>query len=451
MTRTVLISGNAPNSLMYAAQQRGLRLVPTVDSREAKFFDARAQRAIELSHFVPTSSRVMGPPSKTSFLEIYEHIASDPSLYHILSRTQGRLRRSSSFSQLDMISRGIGWASSILDDHSPEYFLCGVTPHKPMQYIFSRALELLGVPVFRTTEVGIPGRVGIFKGIDCGRFIPLIDPILDCKEREEVTDWIGRLSSSYAHAVPDYERERAVRHGSSRSTILGDFKTLIRSKSQVELVGRLMAIPEKRRAESLYWSLARRVGDESSRGAPRVVVFLHYQPERTTIPEAGMLADQLALVQSLALCCAQGCDIVVREHPSTFLNHFNSRFRSPHFYRHLSAIEHVSLASLDDNPFALVDSSDIVVTLRGTVASEALVRGKRVLVSRSSVLSLAPNAFPLEDVLAGRISLRDVLDAPLAARSSVCEFLVSLAQQCLRRSELDFGLLLDSIEGHGLA
>lgn len=131
----------------------------------------------------------------------------------------------------------------------------------------------------------------------------------------------------------------------------------------------------QRRALQAYYE-ARTVKEPR---APYFYVPLHYQPERTTLPQGRMYADQELMVRRIAQAVPTGTQVLVREHPSTFLLG-GPMWRSREFYERLSAIPGVALCSAADDPFRLLDGSIGVGTVTGTVGIEAAARGKPTMI-----------------------------------------------------------------------
>lgn len=108
---------------------------------------------------------------------------------------------------------------------------------------------------------------------------------------------------------------------------------------------------------------------------------LHFQPERTTCPEAGVYEDQRLMAAMLSAVLPEGWKLYVREHPSQFSPAlFGEMGRDDHLYFDLSRMGNVQLVPMSTSPFELIDSSLAVATATGTAGWEALVRGRPALV-----------------------------------------------------------------------
>ena len=106
----------------------------------------------------------------------------------------------------------------------------------------------------------------------------------------------------------------------------------------------------------------------------------NYQPERTTLPDAGNYGDLLFLVDTLSHCLPKDWQIIYKEHPTVFykpgVTFFRGHlYRSPEFYERLNSYKNVVLAPTDFDSFKLIDNARAAATATGTVAYEASIRG----------------------------------------------------------------------------
>jgi len=124
----------------------------------------------------------------------------------------------------------------------------------------------------------------------------------------------------------------------------------------------------------------RRLTTKADLSRKYVYVALHYQPEATTSPKAGIYADQLYLLELISHHLPRDWAIYVKENPKQFnpIGEGNTA-RPLRFYRDALKIPRVQLLAVDSNPFDLIDHSLAVFSLAGTVGWEGMVRGKPVV------------------------------------------------------------------------
>jgi hypothetical protein len=108
---------------------------------------------------------------------------------------------------------------------------------------------------------------------------------------------------------------------------------------------------------------------------------LHYQPERTSLPEGLFYEDQLMILNLLEKTLPENYMIYVKEHKTQFYPFMEGhQGRWKYFYETCLKSERVKLIDVDQEPFGLIDSSKAVVTITGTVGLESLIRKKKVIV-----------------------------------------------------------------------
>ena len=113
-------------------------------------------------------------------------------------------------------------------------------------------------------------------------------------------------------------------------------------------------------------------------------LFLHYQPEASSIPLAGEYADQmLALEYILSTINKDEC-IVVKEHPRQFIEYGNierniahikniTNYRSPNFYRECIKINSVYLCPRSYSTKSILKNPKAVIwSPTGTINLEAI-------------------------------------------------------------------------------
>lgn len=110
---------------------------------------------------------------------------------------------------------------------------------------------------------------------------------------------------------------------------------------------------------------------------------LHYQPEASTLPHAGVFSSQLLIIDIIASNLPDDVFLYVKEHPAywTLNNRTDcvSESRSYNYYRYILSKKNVVLIQHDFDSFKLLDYCLCVVTANGTIGWEALFKGKSVL------------------------------------------------------------------------
>ena len=160
------------------------------------------------------------------------------------------------------------------------------------------------------------------------------------------------------------------------------------------------ALIQKRAWLRRYQALTKSFSLASATDAPYVLFALHYQPERTTMPEGGWFADQENAIRMISESLPAGWKILVKEHASQFLWQTEGELgRDPGYFDRLANIPNVSLVPLDVSATALLEHSMGVVTITGTIGWEAILRGVAVITMASAWFEAPQVTLPARDAL----------------------------------------------------
>jgi len=102
---------------------------------------------------------------------------------------------------------------------------------------------------------------------------------------------------------------------------------------------------------------------------------LQFQPELTTSALGGCFSDQLLAIEHLSCILPNDCWIYVKENPKQ-----NGAMRGPQFFDRLRRIPNLTFLPSYANTYELIDKSEFVAAITGTVGWEAICKGKNVLV-----------------------------------------------------------------------
>ena len=128
------------------------------------------------------------------------------------------------------------------------------------------------------------------------------------------------------------------------------------------------------------------------------LVMLHYEPERTSIPEGLPFASQLDAIFHLRSLLPEQVQMVVKEHPSTRSRLLRGHVaRSPMTFSLLNALPNTLVVSAEANSKELIARSRFVFTLTGKVAFEAVSVGKPVIFGGHPWWETLPGAITIFD------------------------------------------------------
>lgn len=104
---------------------------------------------------------------------------------------------------------------------------------------------------------------------------------------------------------------------------------------------------------------------------------LHFQPEATTIPWGNIYSDQLYAITEISKNLPRGYFLYIKEHPAYWArNYFESfgMYRSRGFYKKISEFENVKIVSHTIPSYEIIDKSECVITVTGTIAWECFYK-----------------------------------------------------------------------------
>jgi hypothetical protein len=104
--------------------------------------------------------------------------------------------------------------------------------------------------------------------------------------------------------------------------------------------------------------------------AKYAVYFLHFQPEYTSDALGKLFQDQRKLIANIAASLPSDTILVVKEHPTMI------GLREPSYYSDILSSPNVFLVNHKVDSLELIDDSEIVFTIVGTPALEAMFIGK---------------------------------------------------------------------------
>ena len=101
-----------------------------------------------------------------------------------------------------------------------------------------------------------------------------------------------------------------------------------------------------------------------------------YQPEAVTSINAGFFENVEVVLDILMYCLPEGWNLYYKEHPGVFLSNRKGVLkRNTALYKRLIN-KNIKLVSCATDTFSLIDNSQAVASISGTVCWEAAVRGK---------------------------------------------------------------------------
>lgn len=323
------------------------------------------------------------------FSDIFSKIISDPRVAYLLERRFKEDVLSSVFNSVVEVEQICFGAFSILKKVAAERVVFHTPPHHLHDYLFSKVAECLALDVLVVKLSPLPWRAWLCSGVDEQRVVERASGLPE-KLTETTELYIRSLSGSYDEAMPEYERKLASQVKGSMLSVTADIKdffSVLLSRHPLRSSFRLLAIFRKVKLYREYLAISR----EFKLPKDYLVFFLHFQPERTSVPEGLSYSAQWLAIKQISEALPTSTKLVIKEHQAMFRRKLDPRTRDLEFYNAVALLHNVIVAPLDFDTFRLLDSSKTVVTLTGTVGFEALVRNKSVIALGAAPYKDAPN------------------------------------------------------------
>lgn len=310
----------------------------------------------------------------SEFLVVYDkaisEILNDSRTFLIAERVKNIHYWNSLFNLIPNIEKTIFNFLYYHQKYDFDEILFQATPHNLLNWVLAKTAEASGIKVKMIQTSPLPWRYWIVEGLDSQKPIFPKFTNLSNVDYNHLNKYFELNENDYNSALPEYEKKRL----DSRNGKYWSWKKEIRDIFIQPK--KIISFKRKLSAYTLYNSIAKYPDYKNN----SVVLFLHYQPERTSLPEAYHYSNQWLIIKKVASCLPKGVVLYVKEHPSVFINNFDPRYRNEIFYKDISKLENVQLIPLDVDTFELIDNSSGIITITGTVGVQALIRQKLVLV-----------------------------------------------------------------------
>lgn len=259
-----------------------------------------------------------------------------------------------------------------------DFILFRNTPHTIKEWLLARAALFLNIDIYTLEDYIFSWLYTVKKG-----FLKDAKPVfeeLNNNDEKELKAHINKnvdiISGPYEKAIPTYEKKRLGKGYFKHFHPLKNFTGSL--KKPQHLITRSIN----------YYFYKKKSKFFDLKSIKYVVFFLHYQPERSTLPEGYEFVDQIFTINLLSKMLPQGTKLLVKEHPTMFSTLTEPKFRSLENYRLITKLQNVSLVSMDLDSFRLIDNAIAVASIKGTVTVEAYIRKKPVITFGKTNLNL---------------------------------------------------------------
>ncbi len=130
-----------------------------------------------------------------------------------------------------------------------------------------------------------------------------------------------------------------------------------------------------------------RVFEKPVAGEKYVLYPIHYQPEASTLVQAPMYVDQLALLQDIVKVLPAGYRLYVKEHLT------NKGRRPLEFYKAIKALPAARLLGPDEDTWSLIQNASVIAVITGTMGWEGMLFDKPVVTFGDVFFNMLPNVY----------------------------------------------------------
>lgn len=163
-----------------------------------------------------------------------------------------------------------------------------------------------------------------------------------------------------------------------------------------------------------------------------IYIALHYQPECTTSPMAGVFVDQILMIQLLSYCVPSNVYLYVKEHPRGNL------IIDLDFYDELMKMPNVRLVPREYNNYKLIDNSMAVATATGTAGWEALLREKPVLMFGYYFYQYAPGVHRINNIKDCTDAINEILNKNVSPNLDQIKLFLKAIEPLTLKGYVDF-------------
>jgi hypothetical protein len=339
---------------------------------------AFAERVYSLHSLVQVATEKLQPEDYDSYDRCLNEILSDPRVHYLATRSN----LNTAFNNAIVIEKIVLNSLAIVRKCRPDRLISSSTPHSVEGWVFAKTCEHLGVPVYVLERTPINNRAWVYRGMDTQDVMMRPKPGIPGK----LTRYSREIIHEQRQAKPGAKDE----HGfyvsrMDLSPIKGSDTNnwwSYRREFGVLSKGSLLGTPV--RALSVYmknrlYRSYRKLAVSELPKSPFVIFFMHYQPERSSLPEGLFHVQQWTALRLLSMNLPAGWSLLVREHPTTWLQPLDISARTIDLYEQVAQLPNTKICSMELDTFEIIDRCEVVATLTGSVGFQAILRNRPVI------------------------------------------------------------------------
>ncbi len=333
----------------------------------------------------------------------------------------------------------LGYWHGVLNKYKPEAIVFSSVPHPGYSYLIFELARMLNIKTLILQHITDLDRLVWYNDFWQGSRV-LQEELIKNRGKNFALNDLDRDLQAYLEyyanddhdATPEYFREVLKKHNFKRQVIL-KIRLGLKSIADFTFAKRVFSYFKKLFFNNIRKDYRRYYNPSPDFSKKFIYVPLHYQPECNTSPQGGVFVSQIFLVKTLSAALPKDWIIYVKEHPGQWLAlglNYNG-YRFPGYYRQLVEINNVQLIPIETNSFSLINQSQAVATVTGSVGWEAILRHKPALIFGSAWYNDYPGIFKIDGVLSCRSALKKIESGYSQDNQSVINYL-----KCLELSSI---------------
>ena len=347
----------------------------------------------------------------------------------------------------------------VLTTMKPDAIIFGDIPHMSFQFVVYHLAKLLNIKVVMYRVIQIPGRMlflnnyskyeelgrEVAKNIDAQFSLNNLSPDIQKYYLKQLDlesspdpfymkkDYVGSLEKT-SHILP---RLTAILRHIKQLSFLKTTKSYVQSffaeKKLASIEGfSYSGLALKRQLKKWhnirngfkkeYEALQTKV-DFSKKF---IYVALHNQPECSTSAMGDIFVDQLLMIDLLADALPKDWVLYVKDSPMQWVGARAHLGRYDGYYRDIAKKKNVFIIPTTVSTYELINKSQAVATVTGTVAWEAVLRSKPAMIFGYTWFMHCDGVHRITDRKSCRQAMQAVMDGRLPDKQKVLNFLVSV-------------------------
>ena len=380
---------NISNNELFLVEQKHKKYYTKLNSNQKLIFERNLLKKNKLN--------LKDKLNFKNLFKITEKILSDQNCFFLLSRKKLNYFEYSPMRLNEIAVNLINNSYNLIIENQIEHLIIHNTPHSENWFLF-RTAELMGKKIYIIRESLIPGYSRIFCGL----------------KEQKLVNWGGekklsnniikkfikeKTEKNYSLSIPELQEERRKTYNNGYTGLLSEARFFLKEDSfnlKRTLKAKLSVIKtlifKKDPLDFYQRNTTIKKNEDLNKYKPYIIFFLHYQPERTSIPEANSYSYQYKTILFLKSILPKNINLLIKEHPDTYRNKFSPRFKSKETYENLLTLPGLFFCDMNIDPFSLLDQSLMVSTLTGTVGIESICRGKKTIFFGNAIFKDYPYA-----------------------------------------------------------